>query len=47
MLSRKAAVTVDMSCGPKLAADRIAPKRQRQSGHLLPPPAEIHDAVQA
>ena len=30
----------------QLAADRVSPKRQRESRDLLPPAAEIHDAVQ-
>ena len=42
------------SCGhgghklrPEFAADRISPERQRQTSHLLPPLAQIDDAMQA
>ena len=47
MLSRKAAETTGINSAPEGAANRIASQGQRQTGHLSPPLAEIHNAVQS
>ncbi len=47
MLSRSAVETVEISSRAEAAADGVASEGQRQAGGLLPPLAEVHDAVQA
>ncbi len=47
MLSRRASGNCRHQFGTEGAANCIAAQRQRQAGHLLPPLAEIDNAVQA
>ena len=46
MLSRSAVLTLSMRCSAQRAPNRISAQRKRQARHLLPPLAQVDDAVQ-